>query len=54
MDAESLPVSILEMDVTDGPGVDAMVADVIAAEGRIDVAVNNAGHRQGIGRRGDR
>ena len=48
VDAESLPVSIVEMDVTDGSGVDAMVADVMAAEARIDVVVNNAGIAEGV------
>jgi NAD(P)-dependent dehydrogenase (short-subunit alcohol dehydrogenase family) len=43
IDAESLPVSIVELDVTDRPGVEATVADVMRMEGRIDVAVNNAG-----------
>jgi NAD(P)-dependent dehydrogenase (short-subunit alcohol dehydrogenase family) len=48
LDAEPLPVSIVELDVTDGPGVAAMVAEVIAAEGRIDVVVNNAGIAEGV------
>ena len=47
IDAESLPVSIVELDVTDGPGVEAVVADVTRAEGRIDVVVNNAGIAEG-------
>jgi short chain dehydrogenase len=48
VDAESLPVSIVAMDVTDGPGVDAVVADVMSAEDRIDVVVNNAGIADGV------
>jgi NAD(P)-dependent dehydrogenase (short-subunit alcohol dehydrogenase family) len=41
--SESLPVSIVELDVTDGPGIEALIADVMRVEGRIDVLVNNAG-----------
>jgi NAD(P)-dependent dehydrogenase (short-subunit alcohol dehydrogenase family) len=32
------------VDVTDGAGVAAMAADVVAAHGSVDVLVNNAGH----------
>ncbi|GAA4390434.1 oxidoreductase [Tsukamurella soli] len=34
----------LRLDVTDGAQVDAAVAAAVAAHGRIDVVVNNAGH----------
>jgi 3-oxoacyl-[acyl-carrier protein] reductase len=33
----------LVMNVTDRPGVDAAVAEVMAAHGRIDILINNAG-----------
>jgi len=36
-------VDALALDVTDGPGIDAAVRDVLARHGRIDVLVNNAG-----------
>ncbi|MGW1599482.1 oxidoreductase [Streptomyces eurythermus] len=36
-------VEALRLDVTDGAGIEAAVADVVARHGRIDVLVNNAG-----------
>jgi NAD(P)-dependent dehydrogenase (short-subunit alcohol dehydrogenase family) len=36
-------VDVLPLDVTDTAAIDAMVLDVIARHGRIDVLVNNAG-----------
>ncbi len=41
--AEALPVVIEALDVTDGDSIKRTVAGVIAAEGGIDVLVNNAG-----------
>lgn len=43
VDGESLPVTVVRLDVTDGDAIDATVADMLAGEGRIDVVVNNAG-----------
>jgi NAD(P)-dependent dehydrogenase (short-subunit alcohol dehydrogenase family) len=36
-------VEAIELDVTDSARIDAVVADVVARHGRIDVLVNNAG-----------
>ena len=41
--AENLQIGLLELDVTDTRAVHAAVKHVLAAEGRIDVLVNNAG-----------
>ncbi len=37
-------IGTLELDVTDGASVDAVVASVRAAAGRIDLLINNAGY----------
>lgn len=36
-------IEVIELDVTDTASVEAAASDVLAREGRIDVAVNNAG-----------
>ena len=41
---ESLPIHVLEMDVTDDASVERGVTAAIAKAGRIDVAINNAGY----------
>jgi len=41
---ESLPLHVLELDVTDDGSVERAVASVVEQAGRIDVAVNNAGY----------
>ena len=41
---ESLPVHVLEMDVTDDGSVERGVEAAVAKAGRIDVAINNAGY----------
>jgi NAD(P)-dependent dehydrogenase (short-subunit alcohol dehydrogenase family) len=41
---ESLPIHVLEMDVTDDASVERAVDAAIAKGGRIDVAINNAGY----------
>jgi NAD(P)-dependent dehydrogenase (short-subunit alcohol dehydrogenase family) len=41
---ESLPVHVLEMDVTDDASVEQAVNAAVAKAGRIDVAINNAGY----------
>jgi NAD(P)-dependent dehydrogenase (short-subunit alcohol dehydrogenase family) len=41
---ESLPLDVLELDVTEDRSVVRAVSDVMALAGRIDVLVNNAGH----------
>ena len=41
---DSLPVHVLEMDVTDDASVERAVDAAVAKAGRIDVAVNNAGY----------
>ncbi len=41
---ESLPINVLEMDVTDEASVGRAVDGVVARAGRIDVAINNAGY----------
>src|SRR5258708_20720934 len=41
---ESLPIHVLEMDVTDDASVERGVAGAAAKAGRIDVAINNAGY----------
>lgn len=40
----SLPIHILEMDVTDDGSVERAVEAAVAKSGRIDVAINNAGY----------
>ncbi len=41
---ESLPIHLLEMDVTDDTSVGRAVDAAVAKAGRIDVAINNAGY----------
>lgn len=41
---ESLPLHVLDLDVTDDASVDRAVRDVVDQAGRIDVAINNAGY----------
>ena len=41
---ESLPIHVLEMDVTDDASVERAIDAAIAKAGRIDVAINNAGY----------
>jgi NAD(P)-dependent dehydrogenase (short-subunit alcohol dehydrogenase family) len=41
---ESLPLHVLELDVTDEASVNRAVDSVIKTAGRIDVAINNAGY----------
>jgi NAD(P)-dependent dehydrogenase (short-subunit alcohol dehydrogenase family) len=41
---DSLPIHVLEMDVTDDASVQRAVDGAIAKAGRIDVAINNAGY----------
>jgi NAD(P)-dependent dehydrogenase (short-subunit alcohol dehydrogenase family) len=41
---ESLPVHVLEMDVTNDASVEKAVDAAVAKAGRIDVAINNAGY----------
>jgi NAD(P)-dependent dehydrogenase (short-subunit alcohol dehydrogenase family) len=41
---DSLPIHVLEMDVTDDASVERAVDAAIAKVGRIDVAINNAGY----------
>jgi NAD(P)-dependent dehydrogenase (short-subunit alcohol dehydrogenase family) len=41
---DSLPIHVLEMDVTEDASVERAVDAVIAKAGRIDVAINNAGY----------
>ena len=41
---ESLPIHVLEMDVTNDASVERAVDATIAEAGRIDVAINNAGY----------
>ena len=41
---DSLPIYILELDVTDDASVDQAVDAAIAKAGRIDVVINNAGY----------
>src|SRR5258706_14232520 len=40
----SLPISVLELDVTDDASVERAVDAAVAKAGRIDVAINNAGY----------
>ena len=44
---ESLPIHVLELDVTDEASVERAVDDAAAKAGRIDVAINNAGYYLG-------
>lgn len=41
--AGGLPVSVIQLDITDGDSVDQAVASIMADAGRIDALVNNAG-----------
>lgn len=41
---ESLPIHVLEMDVTNDASVERAVDAAVAKAGRIDVAINNAGY----------
>ena len=41
---DSLPIHVVEMDVTDDASVERAVEAVVAKAGRIDVAINNAGY----------
>jgi len=41
---DSLPIYVLELDVTDDASVDRAVDAAVAKAGRIDVAINNAGY----------
>jgi NAD(P)-dependent dehydrogenase (short-subunit alcohol dehydrogenase family) len=41
---DSLPIHVLEMDVTDDASVQRAVDAAVAKAGRIDVAINNAGY----------
>jgi NAD(P)-dependent dehydrogenase (short-subunit alcohol dehydrogenase family) len=42
-DAEKLPITVLQLDVLDDASVTRAVGEAIAAAGKIDVLVNNAG-----------
>ena len=41
---DSLPIHVLEMDVTDDASVERAVDAAVARGGRVDVAINNAGY----------
>lgn len=41
---ESLPIHVLEMDVTDDASVEPAIDAAVSKAGRIDVAINNAGY----------
>ena len=41
---ESLPIHVLEMDVTDDASVERAIDVAVSKAGRIDVAINNAGY----------
>ena len=41
---ESLPIHVLEMDVTDDASVERAIDAAVSKAGRIDVAINNAGY----------
>jgi NAD(P)-dependent dehydrogenase (short-subunit alcohol dehydrogenase family) len=41
---DSLPIDVLELDVTDDASVERAVDAVVANAGRIDVAINNPGY----------
>jgi NAD(P)-dependent dehydrogenase (short-subunit alcohol dehydrogenase family) len=43
-DKDSLPIQVLEMDVTDDASVERAVNAAVTKAGRIDVAINNAGY----------
>ncbi len=47
IDAGELPISMLEIDMMDEKSITDAVARVLAAEGQIDVLVNNAGIARG-------
>jgi NAD(P)-dependent dehydrogenase (short-subunit alcohol dehydrogenase family) len=42
--SESLPIHVLELDVTDDASVERAVDSAVTKAGRIDVAINNAGY----------
>ncbi len=44
VEKESLPIHVLELDVTNDASVERAVDAAIAKSGRIDVAINNAGY----------
>jgi NAD(P)-dependent dehydrogenase (short-subunit alcohol dehydrogenase family) len=44
---ESVPIHVLELDVTDDASVERAVDAAVAKAGRIDVAINNAGYYLG-------
>src|ERR1700675_4139925 len=41
---ESLPIHVLELDVTDDASVERAIDAAVSKAGRIDVAINNAGY----------
>ena len=43
LQAQGLPVEVIELDVTDAGSIDQAVATVRARHGRLDILVNNAG-----------
>jgi NAD(P)-dependent dehydrogenase (short-subunit alcohol dehydrogenase family) len=44
VEKDSLPISVLEMDVTNDGSVERAVNAAVAKAGRIDIAINNAGY----------